>query len=286
MTAAEPQGLRPSVIEADDLALGFGDRLVLDGVTFKVPAGQLTCIIGGSGCGKSTLLRSFVGLAVPVRGNVTILGERVDRLSEDGRAALLARVGLMFQDGALLNSLTLSENLAIPLRAHTTLAEDLIADLVRMKLALVHLEGAGDKLPGELSGGMRKRAGLARALMLDPEVVFCDEPSAGLDPATAADIDRLFVQLRDSLGLTLVIVTHETASIHLIADRILQLEGGKIGFDGTLADALASRDPSLLAFFGRHAPDEERLVQDSALEALTDVRAAQEAVPSDDQEVP
>ena len=286
MTAAAPEVPRAAVIEADDLALGFGDRLVLDGVTFKVPAGQLTCIIGGSGCGKSTLLRSFVGLAVPVRGSVTILGERVDQLSEDRRATLLARVGLMFQDGALLNSMTLAENLAIPLRAHTTLAEDLIADLVRMKLALVHLEGAGDKLPGELSGGMRKRAGLARALMLDPEVVFCDEPSAGLDPATAADIDRLFVQLRDSLGLTLVIVTHETASIHLIADRILQLEGGKIGFDGTLADALASRDPSLLAFFGRHAPDDERLVQNSALEALTDTGVAQEGLREAVQEAP
>ena len=258
-----------AVVEVDDLALGYGERLVLEGVTFQIPAGKLTCIIGGSGCGKSTLLRSFVGLVEPVRGHLRILGERLDDLSEDRRATLLARVGLMFQDGALLNSLTLAQNLAIPLKAHTTLADDLIADLVRMKLALVHLEDAGDKLPGELSGGMRKRAGLARALMLDPEVVFCDEPSAGLDPATAADIDRLFVQLRDGLGLTLVIVTHETASIHLIADRILQLEDGKIGFDGTLDAALASNDPSLLAFFGRHAPDEERLVQDSALDSLT-----------------
>jgi phospholipid/cholesterol/gamma-HCH transport system ATP-binding protein len=246
------------VVETAKLSLGYEGRPVLDHIDLRIPAGALTCIIGGSGGGKSTLLKAFVGLVQPVSGTVKLLGRALGlRMPEEERSTLLARVGFMFQDGGLLNSLTVAENLSIPMRAHTRLPREVIADMVEMKLALVRLEAAADKLPSELSGGMRKRAGLARSLMLDPEVVFCDEPSAGLDPVTAAELDRLFLQLRSALGLTLVVVTHETASIKLIADRIVELDRGGVHFDGSLVDALRSRSPTLKAFFGRVAGDDD-----------------------------
>ena len=243
------------VIETKDLAAGYGDQLVLDGVNLSIHAGAVTCIVGGSGSGKPTVLRSFVGLIPILRGSVKVLGMELETLPEEERATLLSRVGLMFQEGGLLNSLTVAENLAVPLRAHTKLPPEVEDELVRMKLGLVRLDNAHDKLPGELSGGMKKRAGLARALMLDPELVFCDEPSAGLDPSTQAEIDQLILQLRDTLGLTVVVVTHEVESIKAIADRVVLLDHGKVTFDGTLAEALASDNETLMDFFGRRAKD-------------------------------
>jgi phospholipid/cholesterol/gamma-HCH transport system ATP-binding protein len=244
-----------AVLIAKDVAAGYPGRLILKGVTVAIHRGKITCIIGGSGCGKSTFLRTTVGLLEPARGEVWLLGKRLQDLAEDDRASHLSRVGLMFQYGALLNSLTIAENLSIPLRAHTQLAPEVIAEATVLKAGLVHLTHALDLLPGELSGGMRKRAGLARALMLDPEVVMCDEPSAGLDPLTAADLDNLILQLRDLLGITVVVVTHELSSIRAIADRIVMLDQGLVHFDGTLDEALASEDSKLMAFFGREAAD-------------------------------
>ncbi len=268
------------VVETKDLAVGYDGRLVLENITLKIRANVLTCIIGGSGSGKSTLLKACVGLVRPVRGTVSLLGQKLGpREPEEARDTLLSRVGFMFQDGGLLNSLSVAENLAIPMRAHTKLPRSVIDDLVKMKLALVRLEGAGDKLPNELSGGMKKRAGLARALMLDPEVVFCDEPSAGLDPVTAAELDRVFLQLRDALGLTLVVVTHETASIKLIADRIVELDHGGVNFDGTLDAALASKAPTLRAFFGRVAGDEDDGEQAPTLDTLFNTEAPPDGDP-------
>ena len=240
-----------SIVQVEGLRAGYGERLVLDGVSFDVPRGSITCIIGGSGCGKSTLLRCLVGLLRPRGGTVHVLGEDVAALDERGRERLLPRVGFMFQYGALLGSLTVADNLAIPARAHTDLPRDVVGELVRIKLAMVGLADAGGKLPSELSGGMRKRAGLARALMLDPPLLLCDEPSAGLDPLTAADIDALLLDLRALLGLTLVVVTHELASIRLIADRVVMLHEGRVHFDGPLDEALGSDDPLLVRFFQR-----------------------------------
>lgn len=229
----------------------------LAGVDLDVRAGEFVALLGASGSGKSTLLRAFVGLVPIARGRVEVLGAELAALDEEARADLLARVGLMFQEGGLLNSLSVADNLAVPLRAHAHLPPEVERELVRMKLALVKLEGVLDKLPGELSGGMKKRAGLARALMLDPELVLCDEPSAGLDPATQVEVDRLLVQLRDTLGLTVVVVTHEVESIKAIADRVVLLEDGAIAFDGTLDEALASSHATLVGFFGRQPTESD-----------------------------
>ncbi len=239
------------VIETDDLAAGYGGPLILDGVSARIQRGCITCIIGGSGCGKSTFLKSVFGLLPPLRGSVRLLGHDLYAVEEHARAEILARAGLMFQYGALLGSLSLVENLAIPLVGHTRLDPAVIDEAIAMKLSLVYLSHALDKLPSELSGGMRKRAGLARAIMLDPELVMCDEPTAGLDPNTAAEIDHLILKLRRVLGMTVVVVTHELSSIEVIADRILMFKAGKLHFDGTLAEAKASPDPSLVGFFSR-----------------------------------
>lgn len=247
-----------TVIDARDLAAGYTGTLILDGVDVGIQRGVVTCIVGGSGCGKSTLLRAAVGLLAPRRGDVRLLGEDLYALGEDERSALLGRVGLMFQYGALLNSLSIAENMAIPMRAHTRLDPAVIDTVIRMKLGLVHLQAAGAKLPGELSGGMRKRAGLARAIALDPELLLCDEPTAGLDPNTAADLDQLLLQLKKLLGMTLVVVTHELNSIRTIADRIVMLRDARVHFHGSLTEALESDDKPLRDFFHRESSAVER----------------------------
>ena len=242
-----------AVVEARGLVARYGDREVLRGVDLRVAPGEVRVILGGSGCGKSTLLKHVIGLMRPADGEVRLLRHDLYSLDEPEREAVMGRVGMLFQSGALLNSLTVHENVALPLRERTRLPSSIIDDVARMKLALVGMSHAGGRTPPELSGGMKKRAALARAMALDPEVLFCDEPSAGLDPVMAADLDRLILSLRDRFGMAVVVVTHELASIHGIADRVTMLSQGRVIADGPLNEVSKMGHPEVRAFFDRQA---------------------------------
>lgn len=244
----------PALIEVEHLVAHYGAQLILDDISFTVQQREILVVLGGSGSGKSTLLKHMVGLLQPTSGAVRYQGHDLVRMEEDERATLLRHVGISFQSGGLFNSLTVSDNVALPLREYSGYDEATIGALVRMKLSLVGLAEAGHLMPGELSGGMRKRAGVARALALDPEILFFDEPSAGLDPITAAGLDQMILALRRLLGLTLVVITHELSSIRTVADRALMLDQGHIIFLGALADVAASPHPRVQQFFKRQ-PD-------------------------------
>ncbi|MBN1939843.1 MAG: ATP-binding cassette domain-containing protein [Candidatus Aminicenantes bacterium] len=233
-----------------NLDVGYGDETVLRNLNFVIPPGMITVVVGESGSGKSTLLKALIGLNRPLAGQVFWGGERIDYDSEHSLAALYRRIGVLYQNSALLNSLTLYENIALPIRIHrhSTPRSDESAR-VHEVLGMVGLRGADGKYPFELSGGMRKRAALARAMVLEPEIVFCDEPSAGLDPLTASGLDELLRTLQGSHGMTFVAVTHELRSIGRIADRVLLLQGGGIRFDGDFKDVAGSGDEYLRSFF-------------------------------------
>lgn len=242
-----------TLLQMEDVALGYTEEPVLTGVELHIAAGELVVIAGVSGCGKSTLLKGGVGLLQPMAGRVQLLGEDLAGMDEGRLVELRSRVGLLFQGGALINSMTVAENVALPLEHHTRLSAGAITKLVQMKLAMVGLEQAWSKAPDQLSGGMRKRAALARAMALDPDLLLCDEPSAGLDPITAAALDRLLLEMRASLGVTLVVVTHELTSIEAIADRIVMVADGGIVFDGPLDAARQSDEPAVRDFLERRA---------------------------------
>lgn len=203
-------------IEVRDLTMAYGDRVIQRDLNFTVERGDIFIIMGGSGCGKSTLLRHLIGLVRPARGDVYYEGQSFWGAEPEARERMLRRFGVLYQSGALWSSMTLAENVALPLGAYTNLSAEGIRDLVSLKLALVGLAGFEDFYPSEISGGMRKRAGLARAMALDPDILFFDEPSAGLDPISSRLLDDLIRELRDSLGATVVVVTHELASIFAI----------------------------------------------------------------------
>lgn len=210
---------------------------------------KITVILGKSGCGKTTVLKHLVGLYELQQGTVRIMDYDLNEITEDDYADLVRKMGVLFQNGALLNSLSVAENVAIPLEQNTLLSPGMIDYLVRVKLQLVELEDAYSLYPSQLSGGMRKRVALARALALDPPLLFCDEPSAGLDPVTLAALDDLFLKLRNSLGITLVLVTHEIPSIRRLADHIIFLDDGQVLFSGPLDAALKSDIPQIGHFF-------------------------------------
>lgn len=214
----------PALIEVRDLTVQAGGKTVQQGLNFDVQRGEVLVVVGASGCGKSTLLRHLVGLQRPATGQVLLDGHDLHQGSDDAQAALRRRFGVMFQAGALWSSMSLGDNLMLPMRLFTRLDEAECARRARFKLALVGLHGAFDLMPAQLSGGMRKRAALARALALDPELLFLDEPGSGLDPVNAARLDELVLHLRRHLGTTIVMVTHEVASVLAVADRALYLD--------------------------------------------------------------
>ena len=247
-------------IALSDVSVGYGERTVLSGVTTVLPGGKVSVILGGSGCGKSTLLRNIIGL-VPIQGGRIVLGGHdMAAASEDERLDVRRRMGVLFQDGALLGSLRLGENIALPLREHTELTDSLIEEIVRLKLKLVGLADFMDYFPSELSGGMRKRAGLARAMALDPAVLLCDEPTSGLDPITAADMDQLILELRATFDMTIVVVTHDLESLYAIADHVVVLSAGRMLFEGPLAGLAASDDPFIRQFLARQPNRESRIL--------------------------
>lgn len=251
-----------AAIEARGVHKAFGSATVLKGVDLTVPEGETVVLLGGSGSGKSTLLRCLIGLERPDRGSVTVLGQDILGASEAELAELRRRVGMAFQSGALFGSMTVGENIDLPLREFTRLPESTRRIIVEIKLALVGLEGTEDRYPSELSGGMKKRAAFARAMALDPELLFFDEPSAGLDPVTSAGLDQLLIQLKEVFGITLVVVTHELESAFAIADRIALIHQGRVRVTGTPDELQASTDPVVRRFLDRvtdeHQEDDDR----------------------------
>jgi phospholipid/cholesterol/gamma-HCH transport system ATP-binding protein len=244
-------------LETRDLSVVFGGRAVLDGVNLQVRRGEVFVVMGPSGCGKTTLLKVLVRLMAPTSGRVFIEGKDAATFDEEASDRILRATGMVFQGGALLNSISLRENVALPLRAHTTLTPPLVDEAVRMRLAQVGLLEAADRMPSELSGGMRKRAGIARALALDPRILFFDEPTSGLDPVTSDGIDDLVLELREALGATMVVVTHDLPSARKIADRLVVLSRGRALAEGTWDEVQRTRDPEVRAFLDRRAPARE-----------------------------
>nr|WP_084165108.1 ATP-binding cassette domain-containing protein [Skermanella stibiiresistens] len=237
--------------------MAFDDFVVQRDVSFQVPTGDIFVIMGASGCGKSTLLKHMIGLVEPAAGDILYDGKSFTAADAEGRAVMSRRFGVLFQSGALWSSMTLAENVSVPLSQYTRLTRDEIAELVSLKLALVGLAGFEDYYPSEISGGMRKRAGLARAIALDPDILFFDEPSAGLDPLSSRRLDDLILELRDSLGATVVIVSHELASIFAIADNSVFLDAeSRTAIDG--GDPKSLRDhsahPAVREFLTRGEP--------------------------------
>jgi phospholipid/cholesterol/gamma-HCH transport system ATP-binding protein len=237
------------VIEVKDLGAAFDEHVVLSGVSFSAYKGEVTVILGGSGSGKTTVLKHLLSLYPIAEGSISVLGRDLASLKEAEQVELYYQMGVLYQSGALLNSLTVAENVALPLAQHTKLPDDLIGEIVQMKLGLVQLSHAYHLYPSQLSGGMLKRAALARAIVMDPPLLFCDEPGAGLDPVSLESLDNLILNLKSKLGMSIVMVTHEVASIMRVANRIVFLDRGKVVFEGIPEDALRSSDPVVQAFF-------------------------------------
>ena len=248
----------PDIIEVRGLTAAYGDRVLLEKISFAIRRGEIFVIIGGSGCGKSTLMKHLIGLIEPAAGEILIDGGNISTASGPERATLIKKFGVMYQSGALFGSLTLEENVMLPLEEFTDLPADACRLVARMKLSLVGLERFASFFPSEISGGMQKRAAIARAMALDPGVLFLDEPSAGLDPVTSAGLDALILSLNKSLGVTFVIVSHELASIYAVADRVIMLDQNKKGIlaEGPPAELRDHpSDPFVHAFFHREAPE-------------------------------
>jgi phospholipid/cholesterol/gamma-HCH transport system ATP-binding protein len=263
-----PQAPTGAAISVRNLRVNYGAREILHGINFEVPAGETLVILGGSGSGKSTLLRTLVGLERPSGGEIWMRGKNFAAMSEEDRDELRKKMGMSFQSGALFGSMTVGENVALALQEHTELDESTIEIMVRLKLDQVGLSGFENYMPAQLSGGMKKRAAIARALSMDPEILFFDEPSAGLDPIIAAGIDDLILKLKKAFRITIVVVTHELASAFLIADRMILLDKGVIVANGTTKELQASSQPRVRQFLDR-VPEPELTGEIDYLQMLT-----------------
>jgi len=269
--ANETQWSEPAAgvaISVRNLRVNYGEREILHGVSFEVLVGQTLVILGGSGSGKSTLLRALVGLERPSGGEIWIEDRNFAGITESERDELRKKMGMSFQDGALFGSMSVGDNIALPLREHTPLDESTIHIIVRLKLDQVGLTGFEDYMPAQLSGGMKKRAAIARAMAMDPAFLFFDEPSAGLDPIIAAGIDELILRLRKAFRMTIVVVTHELASAFLIADRMILIDKGNIVAAGKPEELKASQQPRVRQFLDR-VPEPELAGEIDYLQMLT-----------------
>jgi len=242
-------------IRLEGLTIGYGETVVVSGIDAVLPGGKISVILGGSGCGKSTLLKHILRLHPLLAGRIEIGEHDLAKLDRRGMHCLRQRMGVLFQDGALLGSLTLGDNVALPLREHTRLSEKDVHERVQAKLGLVGLAEFAEYYPNELSGGMRKRAGLARAMVMDPPLLFCDEPTSGLDPVTAAELDQLLLELKRRFDMTMVVVSHDLDSMRTIADHVLVLGSGRVLFQGGLAELEATQDEYLRRFLDRRAEE-------------------------------
>ena len=260
------------IIDVKGLEAYYGRRRILHGIDFQVMPGEIRVIMGGSGSGKSTLLRHLLGLQRPVRGSVKLLGVDLGRAPSREVLALRRQLGVSFQGGALFTSMTVGDNVALPLREHTELDENTVRIMSRLKLEVVNLGGFQDLMPSQLSGGMVKRAALARAIVMDPKLLFFDEPSAGLDPVVSAELDELILQLRDAMRMSIVVVTHELESAFKIADSITVLDGGNVLLTGSVDEVRASDNQRIQDLLNRR-PREVEVDVDDYLRRLTEEQA-------------
>jgi phospholipid/cholesterol/gamma-HCH transport system ATP-binding protein len=259
------------MISLRDVRVSYGEVEILHGITFDVKRGETLVILGGSGSGKSTLLRTLVGLEKPSSGEIWIKGQNIAAIPDSEMDEIRKKIGMSFQGGALFGSMTVGENVALPLREHTKLEDSTIEIMLRLKLEQVGLEGFEYYMPSQLSGGMKKRAAVARALAMDPEILFFDEPSAGLDPIIAAGIDQLILELKQAFRMTIIVVTHELASAYLIADRMVLIDKGHVVAIGTTAEMRASTQPRVRQFLDR-VPEPEVAREMDYLQMLTQDR--------------
>jgi len=275
-TAAETpiEDGRKKVIKVRDLVTHYGDRMILKGVNIDVFEGEILVIMGGSGSGKSTLLRHMMGLETRTSGTIELLGEDLEKLSMQEAFNLRKKIGVAFQGGALISSMTVGENIMLPLAEHTKLDRQTMEIMARLKLEVVELAGFEDLMPSELSGGMLKRAAVARALVMDPRFLFFDEPSAGLDPVVSKQLDELILRLRDAMGMTIAVVTHELDSAFTIADRITVLDRGNILMTGTVDEIRNTKNERIQNLLNRRS-EEDILDPEEYLNRLTggDVRS-------------